>query len=152
MEKNDEISDRDRAKLLKRLHSSLFWVGEEIPYKVKVNEEEVNLHEIVWEIVNKPRIERNDIENIDKLLKLLYAKEKECEECLEHGHISSEEAHEILETAGGVRRAIMDLKELTVYAKRKAIFSCRRICDDVETCEWDSLTEEMKDKCWSKES
>ncbi|MDK2826424.1 hypothetical protein SAMN04488589_1263 [Methanolobus vulcani] len=149
---NDEISTREREKLLKSLHSSLFWVGEEIPYKVMIDGNEVNLHEIVWEIVNKPNIERSDVDNIDKLLELLSAKEKEYEDCLEHGNVSSDEANEIFEKAAGVRRAIMDLKELTTSAKRKAIFKCRHICDNVETCEWDSLAEDMKDKCWSKRS
>ena len=152
MKDNEEISNREREKLLKSLHSSLFWVGEEIPYKVIIDGKEVHLHEIVWEIVNKPRIEGSDVENIDRLLELLTAKENEYEECLGKGHLSSDEANHIFEKAAGIRRAIMDLKELTTSAKRKAIFKCRHICDDVETCEWDSLTEDMKDKCWSKKS
>jgi hypothetical protein len=152
MKKNEEISAREREKLLKRLHSSLFWVGEEIPYKILIDGNEMHLHEIVWEIVNKPRIEISDVESIDRLQEILYAKEKEYEEELEHGHVNSDEANEIFEKAAGVRRAIMDLKELTISAKRKAIFKCRHICDDVETCEWDSLAEDLKDKCRSEKS
>ncbi len=148
----EEISVREREKLLKSLHSSLFWVGEEIPYKIIIDGNEMHLHEIVWEIVNKPQIKRSDIENIDKLLEVLSAKEKECEKYLEHGHMSPDEAKEIFDKAAGIKRAIMDLKELTVSAKRKAIFKCRHICDDVETCEWDNLAEDMKDRCWCKKS
>ncbi|WMW26095.1 DUF5788 family protein [Methanolobus sediminis] len=152
MKDNEEISTREREKLLKSLHSSLFWVGKEIPYTITINGNEVHLHEIVWEIVNKPHIERSDVDNIDKFLELLSVKEKEYEEGLAHGNVSSEKAKEIFEKAAGIRRAIMDLKELTTSAKRKTIFKSRHICDNVETCEWDSLTENMKDKRWSKKS
>ncbi|MBP1910579.1 DUF5788 family protein [Methanolobus bombayensis] len=150
MKENGEISKRDREKLLKRLHSSLFWVGEEIPYEVKVSGEQVHLHEIVWEIVNKPELDKEDIKNIDKLLEMLSSKEKEYEERLENEHISCEDANDIFEKAAGIRRAIMDLRELTISSKRKAIFKNRQICDDVDTSEWDSLAEDIKEKCKDK--
>jgi hypothetical protein len=132
------------------LHGSLFWVGEEIPYKVKVEGEELHLHEIVWEIVNKPELNGEDIENIDRLLGLLCSKEKEYEKNLENNHISCEEANELFEKAAGIRRAIMDLRELTISSKRNVIFKCRHICDDVDTNEWDSLAEDIKQKCKDK--
>jgi hypothetical protein len=38
----------------------------------------------------------------------------------------------------------MDLKELTISSKRKVIFKNRQICNDVNTDEWDTLTEDIK--------
>ena len=103
---------------------------------------------MVWEIVNKDKLDEDDLKNIDRFLELLRDKEKEYEECLEHEHLDCNEAKELFDRAAGVMRAIMDLKELTISSKRKVIFKNRHICKDVGTDEWDALTEDInKNKC-----
>lgn len=146
MTENEEISEQERQKLLNRLHKCLFWVGEQIPNKVCIEGKEVNLHEVVWEIVNKAKLEEADLENIERFLDLLSDKEKKYEECLEHEHLSCDEAKELFDRAAGVMRAIMDLKELTVSSRRKVIFKNRHICKDVTTDDWNSLTEDIIEK------
>ncbi|WMW21437.1 DUF5788 family protein [Methanolobus mangrovi] len=143
MTENKEISDQERQILLNRLHKCLFWVGEQIPSKICIKGREVNLHEVVWEIVNKAKLDHDDLKNIDCFLELLRDKEKEYEECLEHEHLNCDEAKELFDRAAGVMRAIMDLKELTISSKRKVIFKNRHICKDVSTDEWDALTEDI---------
>ncbi len=142
----EDISDQERQKLLNRLHKSLFWVGEQIPKKITIEGKEVHLHEVVWEIVNKPELKEEDLENIDMLSELLCNKEKEYEDRLEHDDLSCERAKELFDRAAGVRRAIMDLHDLTIGSKRKAAFKERRICQDVNTREWDTLAADIKDK------
>ncbi len=144
MSENQEISEKERQKLLNSLHKSLFWVGEQIPHKVSIEGKEVHLHEIVWEIVNKQELEEDDLKNIDSFLEVLCNKEREYEERLEHEHLSYEKARELFDIAAGIRRAIMDLKKLTIASKRKAVFKNRHICEDVNTHEWDKLVENMK--------
>jgi hypothetical protein len=144
MTENEEISDQERQILLNRLHKCLFWVGEQIPNKIYIKGKEVNLHEVVWEIVNKTKLDEDDLKNIDYFLELLRDKEKEYDDCLEHDHLNCEEAKELFDQAAGVMRAIMDLKELTISSKRKVIFKNRQICNDVNTDEWDTLTEDIK--------
>lgn len=146
MAENEEISEHERQNLLNRLHKSLFWVGEAIPRKVKLEGKDVDLHEVVWEIVNKAKLSSDDLNDIDLFLKLLCEKEQEYEKCIENEHLSSEEAKDIFDRAAGVRRAIMDLEELTNPSKRKSIFKNRHICKDVETDEWNNLTEVIRKK------
>ncbi|WP_407355444.1 DUF5788 family protein [Methanolobus sp. WCC5] len=146
MTENEEISDRERQKLLNRLHRSLFWVGKQIPRKIKLNEKEIDLHEVIWEIVNRPKLEKDDLRDIELFMGMLIDKEKEYEKQLENEQLSPDDAKKVFDLAAGVRRAIMDLKELTTPSKRKAIFKDRHICKDVETDKWDSLTDELKKK------
>ncbi|WP_091937111.1 DUF5788 family protein [Methanolobus profundi] len=144
MEENNEISEQERQRLLNRLHKSLFWVGEAIPRKVRIEGNDVDLHEIVWEIVNRPKLDEKDIDDIDLFLEMLCEKEKEYEERLETEPLSCEQAKVLFDKAAGVRRAMMDLKELTTPSKRKAIFKDRHICKDVDTEKWDELSETIK--------
>lgn len=89
-----EITELERNKLLNSLHRRLFWVGEQIPRKIMLEGKEVNLHEVVWEIVNKKKYTQNDLENIETFLDILYEKEQECERYLEEGDLTHEEAKE----------------------------------------------------------
>ncbi|WP_094227233.1 DUF5788 family protein [Methanolobus psychrotolerans] len=146
MTENEEISEQERQMMLNKLNKSLFWVGEQIPYKVSIKGKEVNLHEIVWEIVNKAKLDRDDLKDIDTFLDLLRDKEKEYEKRLENKHLIHDEAKDLFDRAAGVRRAIMDLRELTMPSKRKIICKDRHICKDVNTEEWDSLTEVIRKK------
>ncbi len=140
-----EITDRERNRLLNSLHRRLFWVGEQIPSKVKLDGKEVNLHEVVWEIVNKRKYSSEDLENIQTFLDMLNEKEKECERYLEEGDITYREAKEIFNETAGLMRAIMDLQELTVPSKRKARAQTKHTCD-VKTEEWDRLIKILDSK------
>ncbi|WP_340820318.1 DUF5788 family protein [Methanolobus sp. WCC4] len=144
MEDIEEISEQERQKLLNRLHKSLFWVGEAIPRKVRIEGKDVDLHEIVWEIVNRPKLNKDELDNIDQFLEMLCEKEREYEERLETEPLSCEQAKALFDKAAGVRRAMMDLKELTTPSKRKAIFKNRHICEDVDTEKWDELADKIK--------
>lgn len=146
MAENEDISEQERQKLLNRLHKSLFWVGEAIPRKVKLEGKDVDLHEIVWEIVNKPKLYEDDLDNIDRFLEILCEKEKEYEERLETEPLSCDQAKILFDKAAGVRRAMMDLRELMTPSKRKTIFKNRHICEDVDTEKWDELADKIQKK------
>ncbi|MEZ5334144.1 MAG: DUF5788 family protein [Methanolobus sp.] len=146
MTETDEISDSERQKLLTKLHKSLFWVGEAIPEKVELEGKDVNLHEIVWEIVNKPGLSDNDLKDIERFLKMLCEKEQEYEKRLECEHLNRDEAKELFDRTAGLRRAIMDMKELAKASKRKSFFKDRHICTDVNTEQWEKLANRIKDR------
>lgn len=141
-----EITDRERNSLLNSLHRRLFWVGEQIPRKVKLDGKEINLHEVVWEIVNKRKYTSEDLENIQAFLDMLNGKEKECERYLEEGDITYQEAKEIFNETAGLMRAIMDLQELTEPSKRKKRTETKHVCKDVKTKEWDRLMQLLDSK------
>ncbi len=145
MDGKEEISEKERQTLLNKLHKSLFWVGEQIPQKIRINEKQVHLHEIIWEIVNKPKLDKEDQKDIEEFIYLLTKKETEYEELIEkEKNFSSDEANELFERAAGIKRSIMDLKELTSPSKRKKLCKERHICKDVGTSEWDAFTKELK--------
>jgi len=140
-----DITDRERNSLLNSLHRRLFWVGEQIPRKIKLDGKEVNLHEVVWEIVNKKRYTSEDLENIQIFLDMLNEKEKECERYLEEGDLTYREAKDIYNDTAGLMRAIMDLRELTEPSKRESVAQTKHTCD-VKTEEWDRLMRVLNSK------
>ncbi|MDW7730858.1 MAG: DUF5788 family protein [Methanolobus sp.] len=141
-----EITDLERNKLLNSLHRRLFWVGEQVPRKVMLEAKEVNLHEVIWEIVNKKKYTPEDLENIQTFLDILYEKEQECERYLEEGDLTHEEAKKIFNETAGLMRAIMDLRELAEPSKRNSSDETKHICKDVKTDEWDRLMKVLNSK------
>ena len=141
-----EISERERSKLLNSLHRRLFWVGEQIPRKIMLEGKEVNLHEVVWEIVNKRKYSTKDLENIQTFLDLLCEKERECEKCLEEGYLTHREAKNTFNETAGLMRAIMDLQELAEPSKRRYCAENKHVCKDVKTDEWDRLMKVLNSK------
>jgi hypothetical protein len=137
MSDNKNLSEKERSKLMKRLHSHLFWVGEQIPHVVDIEGKDVHLHEIVWEIVNQDTYTEYDMESIGMFINLLSEKEKECELCLSKKGITCDEAKQIFKETAGLMRAIMDLKELTNSDSKKHVEKC--VCKNVNTQEWDNL-------------
>ncbi len=141
MSDNREISEKERNKLMKRLHSHLFWVGEKIPCTVEIEGNEINLHEVVWEIVNKETYSEHEMKSIDMFIDMLSEKEKDCEACLEQKNITCDEAKKMFNETAGLMRAIMDLKEIADNDKKKTIDKC--ICKDINAQEWDELRKQL---------
>ncbi|WP_406655603.1 DUF5788 family protein [Methanolobus sp. ZRKC2] len=146
MGEDSEISERERNKLLNNLHKRLFWVGEQIPSKIMLDGKEVNLHEVVWEIVNKRKYSPEDLDNIQIFLDLLYEKEKECERQLEEGNLTEKEAKDIFNETAGLMRAIMDLQELAEPSKNMHCNETKHICKNVKTDEWERLMKVLNSK------
>ncbi|MGP8321918.1 MAG: DUF5788 family protein [Methanosarcinaceae archaeon] len=121
MSDNDFISKSEHTKLLKRLHKYLFWVGEQIPHKVEINEEMVHLHEFVWEMVNKPQLSDDDKIQINHCITLISKKESEYEHDLERSDLTLQDAKKLFSKTAGLMRALMDLKELEEHPKKKRL-------------------------------
>ncbi|MGP8319297.1 MAG: DUF5788 family protein [Methanosarcinaceae archaeon] len=115
------ISKSEHAKLLKKLHKYLFWVGEQIPHKVEINDEMVYLHEFVWEMVNKSKLSDEDKIQIDHCIVLISKKETEYENDLERSDLTLQDAKKLFSKTAGLMRALMDLKELGEHPKKKRL-------------------------------
>ncbi len=142
MKSGDRITDKERNRLLNRLHRPLFWVGENIPREVDVEGRKVKLHEIIWEIVNKTSFSKADIKNIDHFLDLLRKKGHEYERFLEHEDMSYEEAKEVFNETAGIMRAVMDLTQIEEGIQRK-ISDKKHVCENIEEKEWEHLIKLM---------
>lgn len=141
MSENREISEKERNKLMKRLHSHLFWVGEKIPCIVKIDGRDIHLHEVVWEIVNQKTYSEYDMGSIGLFISLLSDKEKECEKCLGEKSITCDEAKKVFNETVGLMRAIMDLKEVVDNGNKKHIDKC--VCKNVSAQEWNELKKQL---------
>ncbi len=106
------ITENQREKLLARLHRHLFWCGERIPDEVEIEGKKIPLHEITWELINKPKLTEEDKVHIDHCIVALRKKAKSCENYLERTDMTLDQAKDIFDQTAGLLRAIMDLKDL----------------------------------------
>ncbi|MBN2111025.1 MAG: methyl-accepting chemotaxis protein [Methanosarcinaceae archaeon] len=131
----DHITERERKQLFAALHTRLFWVGQEVPYHIEIDGRTCNLHEIVWELLNKKKITTADRKQIDKYISFLKEKAKEDELELRTEKLTGDEAKRLFDELSGLMRTIMDLKEIeegTAKEKEKEfheIFSRERVAE-----------------------
>ena len=113
------LTEEERRRIIRRLHSMLAWVGSIIPEKEVIYGERIELRKIVLELVSKPKLTREDLKKAKILARGIAEREKDIEEEIIHGDITEEEALSLLEEARGLLRALEDLKAL--QDKDKAI-------------------------------
>ncbi|UCF07874.1 MAG: hypothetical protein JSW28_09580 [Thermoplasmata archaeon] len=111
------LTEEERRRIIKRLHSLLSWVGSSIPEKEVISGREVNLRKIISELISKPVLSKEDIEKAWKLAKALAEREKFLERVIIEGDITEEHALELLEEARGLLRAIEELENIRERVK-----------------------------------
>ncbi|MGM0771759.1 MAG: DUF5788 family protein [Halobacteriota archaeon] len=135
------ISKQQLEKLLARLHRQLFWCGERIPDEVEIEGKMVPLHDITWELINKPKLSEDDRERIDHCILVLNKKAKSCENYLEKGDMTIDEARDVFDKTAGLLRAIMDLKDIEELSGPERM---KKFREEAEKCK-------LKDaKSWMK--
>jgi hypothetical protein len=108
----NHITDEERKQLLSALHCRLFWVGQHIPDHVEFEGETYQLHNYVWELIQKDKLTEVEKSRIDKCIGIISAKEKKDEKELEEKPLTPEEAKNLFHETAGLLRAITDLKEI----------------------------------------
>ena len=106
------LSPAERDKLLHRLHGYLVWVGAEIPPVFEIEGMEIQLHELVWRLINEKELTDDEIAGIESLICGLENREACDEAAIAKADITEEEANNLYNEASGLLRAIMDLKDL----------------------------------------
>ncbi|MEA1905487.1 MAG: DUF5788 family protein [Euryarchaeota archaeon] len=106
------LSPAERDKLLHRLHGYLVWVGAEIPLVFEIDGMQIQLHELVWRLINKKELTDDEIAGIESLICALEKKESCDETAIAKADITEEEANNLYKEASGLLRAIMNLKDL----------------------------------------
>ena len=81
------ITEHERKHLLAALQRRLVWVGKEIPYHIDLNGKMCNLHTVVWELLNKEKLDKEDRKFIDKCIVYINKKAKEDEPELATGRL-----------------------------------------------------------------
>jgi len=109
---NNLISEKDREHLLFGLQRYLVWVGEPIPDEITIDGKTIQLHELIWKLINKDSLTEPEREWTHNLIHLLENKEEIDEERLEKSDLTNKQAKHLFDEAAGLLRAIMDLKDL----------------------------------------
>jgi hypothetical protein len=112
------LTEGERKRIIKRLHTILSWVGSQIPEKNVVCGENFNLRETVMDLILKEELTREDLECARLLAKDLLKDEKDLENEIISGDITEEEALELLDEARGLLRAIRELENLEDRRKK----------------------------------
>ncbi|AAM07843.1 TPA: methyl-accepting chemotaxis protein [Methanosarcina acetivorans] len=114
------ITDAERRELLGALHCRLFWVGQHIPDYVEFEGEKYQLHDYVWELIQKDTLTETEKSRIDKCINIISAKEQEDEKELEEKPLTHEQAESLYHETAGLLRAITDLKEIESGALKES--------------------------------
>jgi hypothetical protein len=147
----DYLTEGERKKLLASLHRVLVWVGEKEPQELQIDrstlESEmdehhqiardlpaeihsdkgtVDLHEMIWRLIQEKEISEGEAVQIEELIHLLEKKERADEEILRDERLTEEEARRIYREAAGVMRALLDLRDLKTNRERAMLVKSPR--------------------------
>ena len=106
------LTQAERKRIIRRLHSALSWVGSRIPEEGVVCGHYLDLREAVIDLISKEELTKDDIECAKFLAENLSERESDLETEIIHGEISEEEALRLLDEARGLLRAIQELEDL----------------------------------------
>jgi hypothetical protein len=131
------LTEEERKKLLSSLHHVLVWVGvkepegieidrfalrgemekfhqteKDLPPEVHVGKGTIDLHHLIWRLINEKEITDQEKLQIQEIIDLLGKKEKKDEDLLREMQLSEKQAEVLYNEAAGVIRALIDLKDL----------------------------------------
>jgi hypothetical protein len=134
---SDYLTEGERRKLVASLHHVLVWVGvkepeecridrdtlrkdmdklhqteKDLPIEVHADKCTVDLHRLIWRLINEKEITDEERVQIEEMIDLLEKKERQEEDVLLHEKLTHAEAQQIFNEAAGVMRSIIDLKDL----------------------------------------
>lgn len=134
---NDYLTEEERKKLLASLHHVLVWVGvtepeelqidendlrsemekfhqteKDLPPEVHVEQGRVELHHLVWRLINEKEITEKERVQIAELIEILEKKEKIDEEYLKAAKLTQKQAIELHDEVARIIRTLLDLKDL----------------------------------------
>lgn len=107
------LTSEDRARIVSRIHSLLYWVGEMIPQEIELEHRRVPLRDVVFRYImsdSPSEEERRDAEALAQLLDQLV---KDMEEEIKHGNVTRAEACELMNEARSYLRAADELRSAT---------------------------------------
>jgi hypothetical protein len=137
------LSVDERAKMLARIHSLVYWVGMLIPERELLGGSEMDLREVVYNLTSKEKLSPEDVQHVNELIRLLKEKERSLEKRLSNDPMSRDAARDMLEEICGLLRAIDELR--SVETVEKAEFRKREVLSRVEDAKrWQKFVEAIK--------
>ncbi|MFC4245544.1 DUF5788 family protein [Natribaculum luteum] len=102
----------ERKQLLERVEREGATVGADIPDRIEVQGEEIDLREFVFEIKRRETIPSGERDRVEQAKKNLRRERVQRIELLEEGDISREEGEELARSVIGIDRALNALQSL----------------------------------------
>lgn len=118
------LTPEERAKMLSRIHSLVYWVGTMIPEHEVLGGSEIDLRQVVYDLVTKEELTPEDRRKVDELIAQLRMKARSLEAKLAKDTLVVEKARELLEEICGLLKAIDELRtaesmDLAEFRKRE---------------------------------
>ena len=136
------LTSEERAKMLARIHSLVYWVGMLIPEREILDDSEIDLREVVYNLTSKEKLTPDDIAQVNKLIGFLKAKERGLVKSLAHDPMTLDGAKGLLEEICGLLRAIDELR--SVETPEKAEFRKRDVLSRIEDAKrWQKFVESI---------
>jgi hypothetical protein len=143
---DEYIPQAEREHMLFELHRYLAWVGESIPEMITIDGKDIQLHELVWKLIQKRRLTESETKCVKWLIHKLETIEQIDEERIEKAHLTRAQAELIQHEAAGLLRAIMDLRDLEEGKIRPADLKKLNIADKVEDARrWVKYMKQMRE-------
>lgn len=137
------LTGDERARMLSRIHSLVYWVGMLIPEQELLGDSEIDLREVVYNLTNKEKLTPEEVEQVNELIRLLKVKEHDLEKKLEHDPLTRDAAKGILEEVCGLLRAIDELRSVETF--EKAEFRKTEVLRKLEDAKrWQNFVESIK--------
>jgi len=137
------LTNEDRAKMLARIHSLVYWVGMLIPEHELLGDSEIDLREVVYNLTNKEELTSEDTAKANELIRLLKEKERSLESRLSRDKMPLDAAKELLEEICGLLRAMDELR--SIETPEKAEFRKQEVMSRVEDAKrWQKFLDSIK--------
>lgn len=106
------LTAEERAKMLARIHSLVYWVGMLVPEREILRGSEIDLRELVFKLTNKDELTTEEEAQVKELIGLLREKERTLEKRLAKDPMTFETAQSLLEETCGLLKAMDELRTL----------------------------------------
>lgn len=108
----DCLTPEERAKILSRFHSLLFWVGQFVPELEELEGREIPLREVVFKFISEQTPDEETVKKAQDLAAILDRKAKVLEKDLATKGMERPKAYEVMHEALGLLRAVDELRDL----------------------------------------
>lgn len=137
------LTEEERAKMIARIHSLVYWVGMLIPEHELLGGRDIDLRKVVYNLTTKEQITDEEVSEARELIDLLKAKEHSLERKLSHDQMTTDTAKELLSEICGLLRAIDELR--TVESIENAEFRKKEIMARVDDAKrWQKFLEAIR--------
>jgi hypothetical protein len=105
------LTEEDRAKILARIHSMLFWLGKFIPEEEMLDGEKIPLRDIIFKFVSEERPSDEDVLAALSLTDAMQRKARQLEESLKsEEHLTKGKAHMLMDEICGLMRGVDEVR------------------------------------------